>query len=1686
MRNNKLLYRFTSILNSLTLIFQLLYPGLITLATPANASGVPAASLAFDGGTNKFHFVVSTDKEVKYVLDYSRENGPTEAISGTETKSPQFEKEVYAGTCSNGTCVPHQVKKGLLKWSAASMQGAIVFVVDQNNLSVKSTYGIDKLDLTPDEEKWLNETDSSPPTSSSPAPTVATPKECLAEGTAVTTASDWAWNSDNATGMAETKDAVKLGVKYVFPQNNNVSVTFHCLPKDASLRTNLKIQQVKTADLKLPTDLNTVGEYAYDITTGMEDGTFSYDVTLPKAEGNASISYIEKSVETAKNFQIADVEVQKIDENKTVQQDNSVKATSIDHFTIFIVSTEFTGSNSPFSVLLNGGDRVVVNQPGASINLSMTVGANSTLWSTYRWRSTAWRVGGSGTWTCVNTTDHSHDDWLSTEYFTESFPITAQNSVSTKDLEIRIYDNDTCSGSSKDSATMYDAITVKNITTNPSLPPQSCGLDIALVLDTSTSILGSDRTRLNNAMKTFVDALHTTPTQYSLTKFSYIGSVVEGFTTNHTLIDNRIDSATGSLLGTNWQDGLTKANSTFAAGRLANADLVIVASDGNPNRTGSGGSIVFESTAVADAQVVANTIKSRGARIITLGIDDDIDMFNMQTISGSNINTGNVLTSDVITQNFSTYATQLATYASQNCRGTIVVDKVTNPTGSTQSFAFSTTGTGYAGFNLTDTAAPNSQSLIPGGYSVAETPVSGWNSTSSCTSSIGDTETPGNLELDAGETITCTFTNTRHATIQVNKITNPTGDQTSFPISISGNGQIFGSTTGSITSTSPTTFEVMPGTYSVTETVPSGWTQDVNGNGCAQVTVGVPVDGRTVWDGVCNIFNSKIPTLTLVKSVINDNGGTAEPTAWTLTASGNTPISGTTGSPAVTNASVTPGDYILSEAGGPEGYTAGTFSCVVNGRSPLVSNSISLVNGDSAVCTITNYDLTPSLTLVKVVDNRSVGAASLADWTLNATGTRDNPTNLSGISPVTSGATFMTDTYTLSESSGPVGYTPSSWSCTNGVMVNENNQITLPLGVSTTCTITNTRDTGSITVVKKTVGGDGTFGFTSNFGVSNISTTDGEGSQTISGLATGSEYVISEIAQSGWDMNSAVCDHGTPNAVQVIKDTTTTCTFTNTKRGSIQVYKFEDMNGNGIWESGDSFLPGWDMIMKLVEGPEYTQTTDIAGSTLFSLIPGYYRLSEVEQDDWIQTGISCGNRGKGVLITAPGEAYGHHGACQGWNGCGDAASCAQRACETKGYSHVVSYGDQRPCTEFGTCNLFYSGGGVQMNWGHGCGVMGVTDITCSNDDVSDDSSGDGVEFDSVTHSLTVNAGGEASCYVGNFKKGKVFVKKYNDINDNGRRDENEVYMSDWTITLGKVEGSILTATTSASVAATFTDLTAGSYVLSEEIQRGWTQTNIDCGQNQNDDRISEQRDNDNSYSITIQSGAEITCEIGNRYVPPELTIKKFNDRWPNAQAPGSDVHYTIVLTALENAVDNPFVRDLLPKNIKYRAGSYKLVSSLHGDLTASIAAPTYASPGTWTLPSMEVGEELTLTYTGDVDGDIKPGIYKDMAWAQGSWTSGEGDTTHTVIAGSTASGFSDPGVVSDSFVGTKVLVDRNTSDNRSVNVIKEEQRGGMVLGATTELPGTGQPMVFTLLALGLLTVGGGLQLMARKLRRKHD
>ena len=94
--------------------------------------------------------------------------------------------------------------------------------------------------------------------------------------------------------------------------------------------------------------------------------------------------------------------------------------------------------------------------------------------------------------------------------------------------------------------------------------------------------------------------------------------------------------------------------------------------------------------------------------------------------------------------------------------GTIVIDKVTRPSGDPTSFDFALTGGPSIlnrQFSLADTSTPQSTLVLLGsGYSVTETVPAGWNLSSA---TCDDGSPVDNIDVSAGETVICTFINSK-------------------------------------------------------------------------------------------------------------------------------------------------------------------------------------------------------------------------------------------------------------------------------------------------------------------------------------------------------------------------------------------------------------------------------------------------------------------------------------------------------------------------------------------------------------------------------------------------------------------------------------------------------------------------------------------------------------------------------------------------------------------------------------------------------------------------------------------------------------------------------------------------------------------------------------------------------------
>lgn len=213
-------------------------------------------------------------------------------------------------------------------------------------------------------------------------------------------------------------------------------------------------------------------------------------------------------------------------------------------------------------------------------------------------------------------------------------------------------------------------VTAQAAAVNPTLS-NSCGIDMVMVMDTSTSIGGTGMTGEIGQMKTafdgFVDAmLPSTPASIAVVSFSDAASLKFPFSSDATLLKNGINAIDGSGY-TNWESALMMARTQFT--NDGKPHLIIFTSDGDPTASSAGAvNINQPNVHLAPAIAQADLAKASGIRIVTLGVGTDINVANMQAISSPD--------ASFTTTNFVTLANDLQGLASNLCGGRITTTKI--------------------------------------------------------------------------------------------------------------------------------------------------------------------------------------------------------------------------------------------------------------------------------------------------------------------------------------------------------------------------------------------------------------------------------------------------------------------------------------------------------------------------------------------------------------------------------------------------------------------------------------------------------------------------------------------------------------------------------------------------------------------------------------------------------------------------------------------------------------------------------------------------------------------------------------------------------------------------------------------------------------------------------------------------
>jgi uncharacterized repeat protein (TIGR01451 family) len=303
--------------------------------------------------------------------------------------------------------------------------------------------------------------------------------------------------------------------------------------------------------------------------------------------------------------------------------------------------------------------------------------------------------------------------------------------------------------------------------------------------------------------------------------------------------------------------------------------------------------------------------------------------------------------------------------------GTITVKKVADPDTGTQAFTFTATYSG-TGFTLEHGHSTTSGPLDEGPYAVTETVPAGWTltgltcqvltSTVLTSTVVSSTYTPTletgsvEIELAAGDAVTCTFTNTKKANIIVEKQTLPDGDSSVFEFT----GDIDASLSDG-EKTEPK--EVDPGTYTVSETVPSGWDltaiscTDANSGGSGDAAIFNAEAGEVV---TCTFTNTKRANIVVEKQTLPDGDSTAFDF--------NGDIVHTLSDGETASKQVDPGTYTVSETV-PSGWDLTAIACTDdNSTGSGNTATFNVEMGEIVTCTFTNTRKTGQLKVLKVLE----------------------------------------------------------------------------------------------------------------------------------------------------------------------------------------------------------------------------------------------------------------------------------------------------------------------------------------------------------------------------------------------------------------------------------------------------------------------------------------------------------------------------------------------------------------------------------------------------------------------------------------------------------------------------------------------------------------------------------------------
>jgi len=415
--------------------------------------------------------------------------------------------------------------------------------------------------------------------------------------------------------------------------------------------------------------------------------------------------------------------------------------------------------------------------------------------------------------------------------------------------------------------------------------------------------------------------------------------------------------------------------------------------------------------------------------------------------------------------------------------GTVIINKVA--VGGDDTFSFTAAPDGIpTAFDITTSGGTGSQTfdnITAATRTVTESgPPAGWVFTSlvcddpdSGTTVSGQTAT---IDLDSGETVTCTYTNTKQGTVIIEKTC--VGGNDTFGYTGTGAGIPANFNVTCVSGSGSQTFaNIDAGAKSVTEAAPpAGWV--FTSLVCVDPDSGTTVSGQTANIDLdpaetvtCTYTNTKQGTVIIEKTCVGGN----DTFGYTGTGTGipaNFNVTCVSGSGSQTFANIDPGAKSVTEAAPPAGWVFSGLVCVDPDSGTTVSSqtaTIDLDPGETVTCTYTN---TKQGTVI--IEKTCVGGNDTFAYTGTGTGipANFNITCVSGSGSQTF-ANIDPGAKSVTEAAPPAGWAFTSLVCVDpdgGTTVSgQTANIDLDPGETVTCTYTNTPNTADVKILSQTV-----------------------------------------------------------------------------------------------------------------------------------------------------------------------------------------------------------------------------------------------------------------------------------------------------------------------------------------------------------------------------------------------------------------------------------------------------------------------------------------------------------------------------------------------------------------------------------------------------------------------------------------